>query len=174
MPLSILVTRPSAPSQFWFAREAADTVSHGASVRAEPSESGLMLRGLTELDLEMVCHELKKTYPDLRLGNPEVAYVEGEKLLEPYYLATVDTPEDFMGNVVGDLSSRRGLIVEMNDLPDGKEIKAELPVAECFGYTSTLRHLTKGKGRYKLTFIGYRPAPPATRYPNGGSPLNVA
>jgi translation elongation factor EF-G len=140
-------------------------------VRAEPNEDGLMIRGMTELDLEMVCLELKKKYPDLRLGNPAVEYVEAEKLLEPYYLATVGTPEDFMGNVVGDLSSRRGLIVEMNELPDQMEIKAELPVAECFGYSTTLKHLTNGKGRYKLEFIGYRPAP---RYPNGGSPFNVA
>jgi translation elongation factor EF-G len=171
MPLSILVTRPSATSQLWFAREAADAVTGSPAVHAEPSEGGLMLHGMTELDLEMVCDELKKRYPDLRLGNPEVAYVEGEKLLEPYYLATVDTPEDFMGNVVGDLSSRRGLIVEMDDCPTGKTIKAEVPVAECFGYTTTLRHLTNGKGHYKLKFIGYRPAP---GYPSGGEPLNVA
>jgi len=171
MPLSILITRVSAPSQAWFAQEAADVVSRSPAVRAEPNESGLILRGMTELELEMVCHELKKKYPDLRLGNPTVEYVEAEKLLEPYYLATVDTPEDFMGNVVGDLSSRRGLIVEMNDLAGEKEIKAELPVAECFGYSTTLKHLTNGKGRYKLKFIGYRPAP---GYPSGGNPRNVA
>ena len=130
-----------------------------------------MLRGMTELDLEMVCYELRKKYPVLRLGNPAVEYIEAEKLLEPYYLATVDTPEDFMGNVVGDLSSRRGMIVEMSDCPTGKTIRAELPVAECFGYSAALRHLTNGRGRYDLKFIGYRPAP---RYPGGADPINVA
>ena len=130
-----------------------------------------MLRGMTELDLEMVCHELKKKYSDLQLGNLAVAYIEAERLLEPYYLATVDTPEDFMGNVVGDLSSRRGLIVEMHDHSDKKIIKAEVPVAECFGYATALGKLTNGRGHFVFKFIGHRPAP---GFPGGADPLNVA
>jgi elongation factor G len=62
-----------------------------------------------------------------------------------------------MGNVVGDLSSRRGTILEMKDCPAGKRIKADVPVAECFGYTAALRDLTEGRGNHKFEFTGYRP-----------------
>jgi elongation factor G len=62
-----------------------------------------------------------------------------------------------MGHVIGDLSARRGLITAMEDAPAGKWIKADVPVIECFGYSAHLRSLTKGRGTYELTFIGYRP-----------------
>ena len=134
-------------------------------------ESGLLLRGMTELDLETACEELKRKYPDLQLGAPAVEYIEAGELLEPYYSATVETPEDAMGEVMGDLSSRRGLIVKVNDCPTGETIVAEVPVAECFGYSTVLRQLTNGRGHYDLKFIDYRPAP---YYRGGGGPINVA
>src|SRR5262245_7415316 len=144
-PLSLLVTRQSAPSQLWFAREAADALTHGSPVRAEPNERGLILRGMTEVDLEIAYSFLESKFPGLRINNFTVEY-EVEKRLEPYYLATVDTPDDFMGNVVGDLSSRRGMIVGMKDCHIGKRIEAEVPVGECIGYASVLSGLTKGRG----------------------------
>ena len=171
LPIRVLVTRPSASSQLWFAREAADEVMPSPLVRAEPKEDGLVLHGMTEAVLEMVCLTLQKKYPDIHFGGPAVEYIETEELLEPYYLASVDTPEDLMGEVMGDLSSRRGMIVAVSDCPTGKTIKAEVPVAECFGYSIILRRLTKGRGHYELKFIGYRPAP---RYRGGGDPINVA
>jgi translation elongation factor EF-G len=130
-----------------------------------------LLRGMTELDLETVCYELKKKYPDLQLGAPTVEYIEAGELLEPYYSATVDTPEDVIGEVMGDLSSRRGLIVNVSDCATGKTIVAEVPVAECFGYSTVLRRLTHGRGHYNLKLIDYRPAP---YYRDGGDPTNVA
>ena len=157
LPLSVLITRPSAPSQAWFSREAVDTVHPSPTLHAEANEKGLILRGVTESDLEAAYLELKKKFADVRSGNPIVGYIQGEKPLEPYYSATVDTPEYFLGNVVGDLNARRGTILGIGDLPGGKRIKADVPVAECLGYSTALRRLTRTRGEYKFEFAGYRP-----------------
>ena len=80
-------------------------------------------------------------------------------LLEPMMAVEVETPEDFMGNVVGDLSSRRGMIQGMDDMPTGKVVKAEVPLAEMFGYSTVLRSLTQGKAEFTMEFARYLPAP---------------
>src|SRR6058998_3239421 len=80
-------------------------------------------------------------------------------LLEPMMAVEVETPEDFMGNVVGDLSSRRGKIEGMEENPTGKVIKAEVPLNEMFGYSTTLRSLTQGRATYTMEFKHYAEAP---------------
>ena len=81
-------------------------------------------------------------------------------LLEPIMSVEVETPEDFMGNVVGDLSSRRGTIQGMDDLVGGgKAVRAEVPLAEMFGYSTTLRSLTQGRATYTMEFKHYAEAP---------------
>jgi elongation factor G len=81
-------------------------------------------------------------------------------LLEPIMAVEVETPEEFMGNVVGDLNSRRGVIQGMEDMPGGgKVIRAEVPLAEMFGYSTTLRSLTQGRATYTMEFKHYAEAP---------------
>jgi len=81
-------------------------------------------------------------------------------LLEPIMAVEVETPEDFMGNVVGDLSSRRGVIQGMDDMPGGgKAVKAEVPLAEMFGYSTTMRSLSQGRATYTMEFKHYAEAP---------------
>jgi elongation factor G len=80
-------------------------------------------------------------------------------LLEPMMAVEVETPEDFMGNVMGDLSSRRGIVQGMEDNPSGKVIKAEVPLAEMFGYSTTLRSLSQGRATYTMEFKHYTEAP---------------
>jgi elongation factor G len=80
-------------------------------------------------------------------------------LLEPMMAVEVETPEDFMGNVMGDLSSRRGIVQGMEDNPTGKVIKAEVPLAEMFGYSTTLRSLSQGRATYSMEFKHYTEAP---------------
>jgi elongation factor G len=80
-------------------------------------------------------------------------------LLEPMMAVEVETPEDFMGNVMGDLSSRRGIVQGMEDNPTGKVIKAEVPLAEMFGYSTTLRSLSQGRATYTMEFKHYTEAP---------------
>jgi len=80
-------------------------------------------------------------------------------LLEPMMSVEVETPADFMGNVVGDLSSRRGMIQGMDDLPGLKVIRAEVPLAEMFGYSTSLRSATQGRATYTMEFKHYSEAP---------------
>lgn len=80
-------------------------------------------------------------------------------LLEPMMAVEVESPEDFMGNVVGDLSSRRGMIQGMEDVPGLKVIRAEVPLAEMFGYSTTLRSATQGRATYTMEFKHYSEAP---------------
>ena len=88
----------------------------------------------------------------LRRANPA--------LLEPIMAVEVETPEDFMGNVVGDLSSRRGVIQGMEDIPGGgKTVKSEVPLKEMFGYSTTLRSLSQGRATYTMEFKHYSEAP---------------
>ncbi len=88
----------------------------------------------------------------LRRANPA--------LLEPIMAVEVETPEDFTGNVMGDLSSRRGVIQGMDDMPGGgKTLKAEVPLKEMFGYSTTLRSLTQGRATYTMEFKHYSEAP---------------
>ena len=80
-------------------------------------------------------------------------------LLEPMMSVEVETPEDYMGNVVGDLSSRRGMIQGMEDLPGLKVVSAEVPLAEMFGYSTSLRSATQGRATYTMEFKHYSEAP---------------
>jgi len=80
-------------------------------------------------------------------------------LLEPIMAVEVETVEDKMGDVIGDLSSRRGVILGMDDLPGSKAIKAEVPLNEMFGYSTTLRSLTQGRATYTMEFKHYAEAP---------------
>ncbi|HKA41788.1 MAG TPA: elongation factor G [Burkholderiales bacterium] len=81
-------------------------------------------------------------------------------LLEPIMSVEVETPDDFMGNVVGDLSSRRGTIQGMEELPGGgKAIRAEVPLSEMFQYSTTLRSATQGRATYSMEFKHYSEVP---------------
>ena len=81
-------------------------------------------------------------------------------LLEPMMAVEVETPEDYAGTVMGDLSSRRGMVQGMDDMVGGgKTIKAEVPLAEMFGYATNLRSLTQGRATYTMEFKHYSEAP---------------
>ena len=93
-----------------------------------------------------------------------IAFREGAKqaapqLLEPMMKVEVVTPEEYMGSVNGDLSSRRGLIHEMGSSPSGKVVKAEVPLSEMFGYATSLRSATQGRANYTMEFKQYAPVP---------------
>ncbi len=82
-------------------------------------------------------------------------------LLEPVMSVEVLTPEEHMGDVMGDLNRRRGLIQGMEDAPSGKMVKAEVPLAEMFGYATDLRSQTRGRATYSMEFIKYNEVPSA-------------
>ena len=80
-------------------------------------------------------------------------------LLEPIMKVEVETPEDYMGDVIGDLNRRRGLIEGMEDGPSGKIVRALVPLAEMFGYATSLRSATQGRASYAMEFAKYHDAP---------------
>ena len=80
-------------------------------------------------------------------------------LLEPMMKVEVVTPEDYMGDVMGDLNRRRGIVQGMEDAPAGKIVRAEVPLAEMFGYATGLRSATQGRATYSMEFAKYAEAP---------------
>ena len=87
------------------------------------------------------------------------ALTAGAVLLEPIMKVDVVTPEDYMGDVMGDLNRRRGVVQGMEDVVTGKNIKAEVPLAEMFGYATDLRSMSQGRATYSMEFGKYAQAP---------------
>ena len=87
----------------------------------------------------------------MRKGNPI--------LLEPIMKVEVTMPEEYMGDVIGDINSRRGRIEGMDDIGGGKMIRAYVPLSEMFGYSTDLRSRTQGRGNYSMFFEKYEPVP---------------
>ena len=80
-------------------------------------------------------------------------------ILEPIMAVEVVTPEDYMGDVMGDLSRRRGMLQGMDESPAGRVIRAEVPLSEMFGYSTDLRSATQGRATYTMEFCKYSEAP---------------
>jgi len=93
-------------------------------------------------------------------GFKEAARKADPVILEPMMAVEVETPEDYAGTVMGDLSSRRGMVQGMDDMAGGgKAIKAEVPLSEMFGYATQLRSMTQGRATYVMEFKHYAEAP---------------
>lgn len=92
-------------------------------------------------------------------GFKEAARQAKPVILEPVMKVEVETPEDYAGNVMGDLSSRRGLVQGMDELPGSRVIHAEVPLSEMFGYSTTLRSMSQGRATYSMEFHHYAEAP---------------
>jgi elongation factor G len=83
----------------------------------------------------------------------------GPQLLEPVMQVEVITPEEYMGDIIGDLNSRRGEVEQMGDRGNAKVINARVPLANMFGYVKTLRSMSQGRAQYHMDFSGYEPVP---------------
>jgi elongation factor G len=80
-------------------------------------------------------------------------------LLEPVFDVEVNTPEDYLGDVIGDLTSRRGRIGEMGTRGNTQIVTAQVPLSEMFGYATDLRSKTQGRANYTMQFSGYEAVP---------------
>ena len=108
-----------------------------------------------EVDSSQIAFELAA-----RLALREAVSKAGSVLLEPVMKVTITTPNDYLGNVTGDLSSRRGMILDTEDRGIVKIISAEVPLNEMFGYTTVLRGLSQGRASSTMEFGKYAPLPP--------------
>ncbi len=133
----------------------------------EALEKGVVLGyPLIDIKVELIdgsYHEVDSSELAFKLAG-SLALKEGVKkanpiLLEPIMKVDVSLPAEFLGNVVGDLSSRRGKIVEINERNGYKAITAYIPLEEMFGYTTQLRSITQGRGSHTMEFFRYAPVP---------------
>jgi elongation factor G len=93
------------------------------------------------------------------MGFKEGAKKANPVILEPIMDVEVVTPEDYLGNVMGDLNKRRGVLQSSDDTPTGKSIRAEVPLAEMFQYSTTLRSMSQGRASYTMEFKKYQEVP---------------
>jgi elongation factor G len=170
----VLKVEPQAPGKGF---EFVDAIKGGSVPREyiPAVEKGLedtlpagVLAGFPVVDVKVTLfdgsyHEVDSNENAFKMA-ASFAFKEGMRrasptLLEPMMAVEVETPEDFMGNVMGDLSSRRGMVQGMDDIAGIKVIKAEVPLAEMFGYSTTLRSLSQGRATYTMEFKHYAEAP---------------
>jgi elongation factor G len=133
----------------------------------EQLENGV-LAGFPVVDIKVTLfdgsyHEVDSSEMAFKIAG-SIAFKEGARrarpaLLEPIMKVEAVTPEEYMGDVMGDLNRRRGLVQGMEDSPAGKVIRAEVPLAEMFGYATDLRSATQGRATYSMEFSKYVEAP---------------
>ena len=90
----------------------------------------------------------------------EAALKANPVLLEPMMSVEIVTPDEYMGDVNGDLNRRRGILSGMDESPAGKIVRADVPLAEMFGYATSLRSMTQGRATYSMEFANYAEVPP--------------
>ena len=83
----------------------------------------------------------------------------GAQIIEPIMAVDVFSPEDNVGDVIGDMNRRRGMMKSQDLMPTGVRIKADVPLSEMFGYIGTLRTMTSGRGQFSMEFYHYMPCP---------------
>ncbi len=133
----------------------------------EQMESGVIagypLVGLKATLYDGSYHEVDSNENAFRMAGSlslrEAAKDGAVALLEPMVKVYVVTPEEFMGDVMGDLNRRRGTVHGMDDGPAGKELTAEVPLSEMFGYATDLRSMSQGRASYTMEFVNYAEAP---------------
>jgi len=94
-----------------------------------------------------------------RLALQEAVPKAGGTLLEPIMKVVITVPDDYLGNVTGDVSSRRGMIIDTEDRGNVKLVTAEIPLSELFGYTTSLRGMSQGRASNTMEFLEYRQMP---------------
>ena len=133
----------------------------------EQMENGV-IAGFPVVDVKVTLfdgsyHEVDSSEMAFKIAG-SMCFKEGAKnadpvLLEPIMKVEVVTPEEYMGDVMGDLNRRRGIVGGMEDVPSGKVIRAEVPLAEMFGYATDVRSATQGRATYSMEFDKYAEAP---------------
>jgi predicted membrane GTPase involved in stress response len=127
---------------------------------AEVAGDGLLISGIWEPDLDVAASLIRENFVgEVIWTKPSIRYIWEPKILEPILRVEVRTPLDTLGNVIGDLSSRRGLLLGQAEMPEGYVVSADVPLAELLGYFVSLRSLTQGKGEAAAKFIRYELAP---------------
>ncbi len=124
---------------------------------------GYQMNGIKVILIDGSFHEVDSSEVAFKNAG-SLAFRNGVKkcniiLLEPIMLVDVITPEEYLGKIIGDISSKRGIINNINDISKNKHIKADIPLSEMFGYTTILRSISKGRATYNMEFKKYNIVP---------------
>ena len=161
-PIQQLVCDPEAASQHDAAHELKTVVATGEDVAVRPTQAGLLVLGTSELALERSVEALLAVRPGLSVGKPQINYIPGEVVwLEPICHVVVDVPSTAALHVAGDLRSRRAEVRSTRTVGTRALIEAEIPMAELFGYSTSLRSIAQAPASYEARYIGYKPSGPS-------------
>lgn len=157
LPYSVRLTDPSERFQLRFAEAAAALLHRSGDLQFEATANGLIIWALWETRLEEAAYLVKTHFPNAEFGKPEVTYLREPEWQEPLLRMTIDTPEEHIGDVIGDLIRRRGLMVGMEESARGKLVTAIVPAAELFGYAVAFASMTRQRAAVTYEFAGYQP-----------------
>ena len=167
-PLSLVIRPLALTFTEKFNAEVARALVDFEAITATPQKDGALLAALWEPDLERAIDHLQRVAGiAVRASELRINYVLGEPALEPVLEVKVTCPETFVGDVMTDLTRRRGVITGMDGADGGKQVDAYVPLAELIGYVAHLRAITQGTGAASATFFDYQPVPPAPDGPGG-------
>jgi hypothetical protein len=174
-PLRTLARPKASPFAIGFARELAPHFKGFERLEAESTDQGLLIGGVWQPDLDHAFEIVRRAFKGETTWEPSrIHYGEDEygRPTEPYLLVRVQVPYDHIGNVIGDLSSRRGMITEHRDLGGKGEVLAEAPLFELTGYIAALTAMTQGAAVATAEFHSYQLAP--RRSPPDDEPTSAA
>jgi hypothetical protein len=173
-PLQTTVA-PKAPAFFPnFARDLLPAFADKDRLSAEATGEGLLISGIWDPDLDVAASLVRaKFVGDVVWTKPSIRYIWEPKILEPILRVEVRAPSESLGNVIGDLMSRRGTLLGQAETPGGFVISADVPLQELLGYSRSLQSLTRGKGEAAANFLRYDPAP-NLRGPDPDEPMSAA
>lgn len=158
-PLRLIVTDPSERFQLRFAEQGTALLAEVSGVQTQASARGLAINAVAERDISAAVAMLQAAIPTLAAGAIEVVYLD-QGAMEPYVRVSVTTPEDHIGDVIGQLNQRDGLIESLDDtLDEGKIVVATAPLAQMLGYDKVLAMTTRGLALADYEFVDYRPVP---------------
>jgi translation elongation factor EF-G len=168
-PLKSCVTSASQPTAKELYAIVHSALAQQPSACCELSDGRVVIGALTECDLESAIAIARSHQSDLHSGPIAVTYLDTPYPQEPYYRVVVTTPEDHVGDVIGDLNRRIGSIESMNSFGGGIAVKCGVPISTMLGYDLALSEMTRGRGNAEYAFIGYdrrtrgpeSPLPPA-------------
>jgi predicted membrane GTPase involved in stress response len=172
-PLQTTVA-PRAPAFFPnFAMNILPAFAGMERLTAEETAGGLLISGIWDPDLEVAASLIRDNFGgEVVWTKPTIRYIWEPRILEPILRVEVRAPSDSLGNVIGDLCSRRGMLLRQTETPEGFVISADVPLAELLGYHRSLHALTGGKGEAAATFIRYELAP--GHGPDPDEPMSAA
>jgi hypothetical protein len=158
-PLEILVRPKDTLFGGKFARELVSLFDGLERFAVEASSEGLIIRTIWEPDLAQAYELIRSSCSgDVVWGEPRINYLHDLRRQEPVLLVEVQTPSNYVGNVIGDLMSRRGLMKGMANRSDVDVLRAEVPLAELRGYVAALAAMTNGQGSATADFHSYQTA----------------